>query len=78
MISFAIDSTPNRDRFPKIPELSAIIEALEGFQDFQPNTRDAAFRFYASQIAVQFGWQREMAEFHLRAIALYAGLGGES
>lgn len=69
-----MNSSPVWDGFP---ELTAAIEVLEGFQDFQANTRAAAFRLYGSELAVQQGWQQETAEFHLRVIALHAGLGGK-
>lgn len=74
MSFLVLDSTPNWDTLPR---LSATIETLENFQDFDPAIRAAAITLYASEIATQYGWRQETAEFHLRAIALYAGLGGE-
>lgn len=51
-----------------LPCLTSIIEALEAFRDFEPETRAAAITLYASELNI--------ATLHFYAIALYAGLGG--
>lgn len=52
-----------------IPCLTQIIEALEAFQEFEPDTKAAAIALYASEL--------DVATLHFYAIALYAGLGGQ-
>jgi hypothetical protein len=51
-----------------VPCLTKIIEALEAFQSFEPDTRAAAIALFASDLGI--------AALHFYAIALYAGLGG--
>lgn len=50
------------------PELIYIIQALENFQDFEPEVRAAAIALRASELGV--------CQMHFYAIAFHAGLGG--
>lgn len=66
---------PEQD-FQEIPEdseiapccLTSILEALETFQDFEPDVRAAVIALRAKELGV--------SRLHFYAIALYAGLGG--
>lgn len=49
--------------------LTSIIEALEAFQEFEPEVRAAAIALRAKELSI--------SQMHFYAIALYAGLGGE-
>jgi hypothetical protein len=57
-----------------IPSLTAVIQVLEGLQDFEPKFRAGAITFYASEIATQYAWQQETAELHLYRISSYIGV----
>jgi hypothetical protein len=70
----AFNSTP---RWRSVYSLTSVVEALEGFQDFELEVRAAAITLYASEIATDCGWQQETAEVHLYALtALLCELGG--
>ncbi len=60
-----------------IPDLTLVIQVLKQFQDFPINIKQYAIALYASELALQYGWQQSSAELHLYAIAHLAGLGGE-
>jgi hypothetical protein len=69
-----------------IPDLTLVIQALEQFQGFSKNIKECAIALYASELALQHGWQQSTAEFHVYAIAQarpvtgfthLAGLGGQ-
>ena len=49
--------------------LTSIVEALEAFQEFEPEVRAAAIALRAKELGI--------SQMHFYAIALYAGLGGE-
>lgn len=53
-----------------IPDLTLVIQALERFKDFPVNIKGCAIALYASELALQHGWQQTNAELHLYAIAL--------
>ena len=55
------------ESFP--PSLTAIIEALENFQDFVAGTRTAAIELCGTELGI--------ASYHFYMIALQSGLGGE-
>ena len=59
-----------------IPDLTLVIQAIEQFQGFSKNIKVCAIALYASELALQHGWQQSTAELHLYAIAHLAGLGG--
>lgn len=48
--------------------LTSIIEALEAFQEFEPEVRAAAITLRALELGI--------SQLHFYAIAFYAGLGG--
>lgn len=48
--------------------LTDIVQALENFQDFEPEVRVAAIALYASELGI--------CQMHFYAIALHTGLGG--
>ncbi len=60
-----------------IPDFTLVIQAIEQFQDFSINIKRYALALYASELALQQGWQQSTTELHLYAIAHLAGLGGE-
>ena len=59
-----------------IPDLTLVIQALEQFQGFSINIKGCAIALYASELALQHGWEQSTTEIHLYAIAHLAGLGG--
>ncbi len=47
-----IDSSPDWDKFPKLPSLDAVINALEAFQCFEPQVKKTAIVLYANEIGI--------------------------
>jgi hypothetical protein len=60
-----------------IQDLALVIQALDQLQGFFKNIKGCAIALYASELALQHGWQQTNAELHLYAITYLVGLGGE-
>ena len=60
-----------------VPDSTLVIQALKRFKDFPVNIKECAITLYASELALQHGWQQTNAELYLYAITYLVGLGGE-